>query len=461
MRTACRALALTAALASGACEDAPVPPPICSISPQAGHTSVTLERNWWLRPSTEVTESDVVVASPGLSTKGWHPTAVPATVVAALVADGTYPDPFPGMALRSVPGVDYPIGGGFGNMEMSETSPFWEPWWYRTEFDWPETTPGRHAWLRIDGINHRASLYLNGRKLADESELAGTFRRFEYEVSSTLSSCGKNALALKVRSQRRADLGWNFVDWNPFPPDKSMGLWRPVSIITTGAVRLRWPRVESVLDGGVGPGARLTVRLELENAEDTTVSATVGFSSEGVQVAAPVTLLPHQVQQVVLTPEDYPQLVMTAPRLWWPQPLGTPNLYQGAFTVQVGGEVSDEASLRFGVRQITSELTGDGARLFRVNGRPLQIRGAGWTPDLLLREPAARIAADVAYVRDMGLNTIRLEGKSGFPALYDRADEQGILILAGFCCCDRWEEWSYWNDEDYRVGPASLRDQSR
>ena len=453
--------ACSAALWLSACESAPPAPQLCPLAPQTGHASVPLDGAWKLRAAAEVSASDDRVATAGFSTKGWHSTTLPTTVVGALVGDGTYPDPFPGVTLRQLPGVDYMIGGGFGNLEMSESSPFWNPWWFRTEFDWPATRKGRHVWLRLDGINHRASLFLNGRKLADESELVGTFRRFEYEVTSTLTSCGPNALALKVRSQRLADLGWNFVDWNPFPPDKDMGLWRSAVLRTSGAVRLRWPRVSSALQNGSGPGARLTVRLELENAEDTPVDATVQFTTDGIVLRMLVRLGPHEVREVTLGPDDHAELVLTAPRLWWPRPLGEPALYDADVAVEVLGEVSDEEHLRFGVREVTSELTAEGSRLFRVNGRPLQIRGAGWTPDMLLREPDERIAADVAYVRDMNLNAIRLEGKSGFPALYERADEQGILILAGWCCCDRWEMWNMWSDENGVVARASLRDQAR
>src|SRR4029450_12413737 len=44
---------------------------------------------------------------------------------------------------------------------------------------------------------------------------------------------------------------------------------------------------------------------------------------------------------------------------------------------------------------------------------------------------------------------------------YDLADKHGILVMPGWCCCDQWEKWSKWDAEDYRVAPASLRDQLR
>jgi exo-1,4-beta-D-glucosaminidase len=71
-----------------------------------------------------------------------------------------------------------------------------------------------------------------------------------------------------------------------------------------------------------------------------------------------------------------------------------------------------------------------------------------------------RLEAELRYTREMGLNTIRLEGKLETDLFYDLADEFGILVMPGWCCCDQWERWAQWDDEDHRVGPASLRDQA-
>ena len=85
---------------------------------------------------------------------------------------------------------------------------------------------------------------------------------------------------------------------------------------------------------------------------------------------------------------------------------------------------------------MASELTPEGHRLFKVNGRPILVRGGGWASDMLLR-PASRerLLAEMRYVREMGLNTIRLEGKLESDLFYDLADEQGILLMPGWCCC--------------------------
>ncbi|MGH9742540.1 MAG: glycoside hydrolase family 2 protein, partial [Candidatus Acidiferrum sp.] len=57
------------------------------------------------------------------------------------------------------------------------------------------------------------------------------------------------------------------------------------------------------------------------------------------------------------------------------------------------------------------------------------------------------------------LNTIRLEGKLEDETFMNRADRDGILVMAGWCCCDAWEKWGKWGEENKHVSVDSLRDQ--
>src|SRR5262249_39552307 len=90
------------------------------------------------------------------------------------------------------------------------------------------------------------------------------------------------------------------------------------------------------------------------------------------------------------------------------------------------------------------------------------IRGGGWAPDMLLRPPSpARLDAELSYVKEMGLNTIRLEGKLERAAFYDEADARGILVMPGWCCCDFWEKWKDWDARTRKIAAASLEDRVR
>jgi exo-1,4-beta-D-glucosaminidase len=205
--------------------------------------------------------------------------------------------------------------------------------------------------------------------------------------------------------------------------------------------------------------AELTVYAELHNAADHPVKGQVTGSAAGVRFEQPVELAPHEDRTVVFTPQQFPQLRIHDPKLWWPYQMGKPNLEHLTISFAAEGKVTDEQSVEFGVREITSELTANGSRLFRVNGKPILIRGAGWSQDMLLRSDETRLHDQFRLVRDMNLNTIRLEGKLETEDFFHFADQQGILVMLGWCCCDQWEHWKDWTPENLTVATASLRSQ--
>ena len=112
-----------------------------------------------------------------------------------------------------------------------------------------------------------------------------------------------------------------------------------------------------------------------------------------------------------------------------------------------------------GIREIKSELNADKKRVFTINGKKLLIRGAGWSSDMLLDYDPKKIEDQLRYVRDMGLNTVRQEGKLEPDHFFDLTDRMGILVMTGWCCCDHWEKWDKWKPEDPQVAEKSLRSQ--
>jgi exo-1,4-beta-D-glucosaminidase len=78
---------------------------------------------------------------------------------------------------------------------------------------------------------------------------------------------------------------------------------------------------------------------------------------------------------------------------------------------------------------------------------------------MLLRSDEHRLREQFQLVQEMHLNTIRLEGKLETEEFFHLADEQGILVMLGWCCCDHWERWSTWTPEDLTIASASLRSQ--
>lgn len=437
-----------------------VPP--CLASPAGGaSTRIPLRSGWAVQSSAKVAAAGAVISKSSFEPKGWYPTSVPATVVAALHAAGELPDPNFGMNLRQYPGMSYPIGlNSFNNVPMDPASPYAVPWWYRTEFELPAEQAGRVVWLDFEGINYRANVWLNGRLVATDEDLAGAYRLHELNVTSFLLPGRTNALAVEVFAPTPTDLAINWVDWNPTPPDKNMGLWGDVYLRTSGPVSVRHPHVVTRFPGGSLATAHLTVMAEIGNATDAEVAGECVVRIGEIVVRQGVRLAGGERRTVRFTPEEYPALRIREPRLWWPAEMGRPELHDLHVRFTTDAALSDEEAVRFGIREVTSELNAQGQRLFRVNGKPILVRGGEWAKDMLLRpQPRERLEAELEYVLDMGLNTLRMEGQLESDEFLDLTDEKGLLVMAGWCCCDIWEKWGKWPAGNLRVATESLRTQ--
>jgi exo-1,4-beta-D-glucosaminidase len=421
--------------------------------------SLVLHEGWSLQTSAKVDAKGEIISTTKFSPAGWHQAAVPTTVVAALVKDKTLPDPFFAMNLRSFPGVTYPVGGNFSLIPMAPDSPYAVSWWYRKRFEIPASYEGKTVWLKFEGINYRANIWLNGKQIADSDKVAGAWRTYEFNITDTAKPGRENVLAVQVFSPTDHDLAITFVDWNPAPPDKNMGLWRDVYLTTSGPVALRYPTVVSKLNVPTNDRAELTVTAQVKNGTDHTLKGTLKGEIEKIHFEQEVDLGPNEAKDVTFAPDKFSQLVIANPRLWWPAQMGKPDLYPLTMEFEVGGKVSDHSQTEFGIREVTSDFNSIGGRQFHINGKNILIRGAGWTPDMMLRENSQRLHDEFRYVRDMGLNTVRLEGKLETEEFYDIADQQGILVMAGWCCCDFWERWTRWKPEDFDIAKESLRDQ--
>ena len=121
---------------------ATVPLLAANAHPAQAAERIPLKEGWALSSSAKVAAKGDEISRPGFAATGWQSIAVPNTVVGALVENGTYKDPYFGMNLRSLPGMDYPIGTRFSLVPTPDTSPFKPAWWYRREFALPASGPG-------------------------------------------------------------------------------------------------------------------------------------------------------------------------------------------------------------------------------------------------------------------------------------------------------------------------------
>src|SRR6202451_4655902 len=262
----------------------PFAPRVASADTAASsEAKIFLHEGWALQSSCLFLARGEQISTPGFRTNGWHSATVPTTVVSALVADKTYPDPYYGKNLRDIPGTTYPIGKNFSLLAMPKDSPFHCSWWYRTEFTLPANYKGRHVWLYFGGVNNHANIWLNGHLVAGGKDIAGAYRTYEFDVKSLVSSDGPNALAVETIAQTEKDLGINWVDWNPAPPDKDMGLWRGVYLQGSGAVAIRHPMVATLVPNASLDEADLIVEADLRNVSDASITGFLDGEIENVK----------------------------------------------------------------------------------------------------------------------------------------------------------------------------------
>jgi len=414
---------------------------------------------WAFQTSARVSETGDVLSTPNSRFINWHKALVPGTLVGSLAHDNLIPDPNFGVNLRNLIGPKFEANKEQNDLPMDPESPFAVPWWYRTEFPIPDSFKGKTVWLHFSGINYRADIWVNGQRIADSEKTVGAWREYDFDITKLARVGEQNAIAVKVQPPTHSnDLAISYVDWNPGSPDREAGLFREVSLTASGPVALRFPAVISKVDLPSGDAAHLTVTARLINSTDKPQSGTLYGQIEQIKFSQKVELKPEETKDVVLDPKSFHQLNIARPRLWWPAQMGTPNLYKLQISFGVDGKESDAAAIQFGIREIISELDAKDHRLFRINGKKILIRGGGWAMDMWQPKSQQRLEDEFRYVKNMGLNTIRLEGMFEPKEFFDLADREGILVMAGWTCA-LWETWPQWKDEQVYVAEQSLRSQ--
>ena len=377
------------------------------------------EMMWMVQSSEKVSVGGEVLSTPAAKTEGWIKAKVPSTIMGVLTENG--------IEKEALTAEDY--------AKIDKTQ-FEKSWWYRTTFEMPELKEGEHALLDFDGICYRANVWLNGQQIANSQEMAGSFRQFEFDVTKAITQ--ENVLAVEVFRAQPGEPNIGFVDWNPRPADESMGIYREVRVKTCGNVAVSHSAVRSRVNTETLDEAWLTVVTELKNLSDQPVEGEVKGTADGQSFSCPVTLAAGEKRRFVLPTEIH----IDHPRLWWCHNMGKPELCDLHLEFVENDKVSDSEDVRFGIREVKSYLTEEGYRGFMLNGKKVLLRGAGWTDDIYLRDTPESNRLQLEYVRDMNMNTVRLEGFWGTSqSLYDLCDELGLMILVGWSCHWEWESY--------------------
>ena len=404
---------------------------------------INLKDNWAIISSAKTGNTGAQISEGNYKADSWVKASVPSTVLGALVASGKYPDIFRGL-----------------NLSKIDTGQFKVPWWYRTTFN-VESLP-TNAQLVIEGINYRADIWINGKEIGNSNQIVNPFTQYSIDVTKHLLE-GANAIAIKVYPPKKGDPTIGFVDWNPPAPDNEMGVFRPVKILLNKGVELRHPYVFAKTIDLEKKTAQIEIEAQAFNHNTSPEKAviTVNINNGAIKLNKDVTLAPGETK--ISIPLNIDQA-----KFWWPVNMGKPNLYRLDLSVKAANELSDEVCVNFGIRKVESYVesyAGDSFtsqtddhsakdedksakkeesyyRVFKINGEKVQLIGAGWVDSLLLNDDYARVDAQLKYVKDMGLNTIRLEGFWGTNQdIYSLCDKYGIMIMVGWSC--QWEWFNY------------------
>ncbi len=403
---------------------------------------------WKVLSSATATQTGQQISTPGFSTSGWlsvtnDDAGAPGTELEALQQNGQCPNIFFSTNMQTCYGQMTRIG-------PDRIKQFAVPWWWRADFT-PNLQAGQDAKLIVNGVIGSANVWLNGHQVATSSTVTGAYTRFTFDVTGQLLP-GTNSLAIEVNPNDPTTMfTLDNVDWTQIPPDNNTGIQFPVQLQVGGPLTDSNAHVLQTNAADLSSSA-LTVSSDITNttssAQAGLVAATITPPGTGtpITVSQQVTVPASTTQTVSFTPAQFPALTIASPQVWWPYQLGAQPLYTLTTSVSQNSVVLNSTSETFGIRNVTSALTAgtsagapSGVRTFKINGVPIVIRGGGFDPNLFLHYSAADTAKQIALMKSMGINAIRLEGHIMPEDFFEQMDQAGILVNAGYQCCDAWE----------------------
>ena len=299
---------------------------------------------------------------------------------------------------------------GFGSMNYHKdpTNAWNERGLYAREFIVPGDWAGQRVFLVFEGVMTDTSARLNGQPVGPMHQ--GGFYRFRYEVSRLINPGATNQIEVTVakhsannsvnKAERTADY-WVFG-----------GIYRPVYLEAVPATFIERMAINARADGAFavdvfvsGPSEAGTIEAQLLQLDGSPLSRP--FSKK---ISHAKTTLQTRVVE---------------PRPWTAE---TPNLYLVETRLKQGEQIVHRCRQRFGFR--TMEVrNGDG---LYVNGRRVVLQGANrhsFWPDSgrCLSEAVHRL--DIALMKEMNMNAVRMSHYPPDEQFLDLCDELGLYVL--------------------------------
>lgn len=447
---------------------------------QTGHIKQVKLVNFDLQSSALITNTGEELSQLQYqSTAKWYPVKVPSTVLTGLVANHIYPDPYQGLNNMKIPDASDQFNKDY-NLEQysflpNDPNPWKKPYWYRAKFNVPAGDKGSVFQLIFKAINYRAAVWLNGKQVADSTQMAGMFAEYSLDVTKQIKAGETNVLAVKIypldypglpaKEQLKAlgpffenggptgDIGKNVtmlasVGWDWMPPvrDRNIGIWQPVYLRTTGAVTIGRPQLKTDLPNLPDTGiAKLSLNLTLTNHQQSAERGQlkVTISPQNFTGALPiaftksVSVAANASTMVNMDAKSIKQLIISKPHLWWPNNYGKANLYRIRLQYVNASGIADDTSFMFGIRTTTSKavtVNGFVRRDFYVNGKRVHLVGGAWVPDMMVNRDSTRFDNELHLCRNANVNLVRIWGGGITPpdAFFEAADKYGLMVWSDF-----------------------------
>jgi beta-galactosidase/beta-glucuronidase len=412
------------------------------------------------------------------STTKWYAVRVPSTVLTGLVANKVYPSPYQALNNMRIPDASDEFNKQYNLGRFSHIpghpNPWKKPYWYRTTFTVAAADKGKLFQLIFKGINYRAEVWLNGKRIADSSQMVGMFAEHNLNVSNQVLAGSTNALAVKIypldypglpdKEQLEAlgpfylnggptgDIGKNVTmlcstgwDWMPPVRDRNMGIWQPVYLRTTGAVTIGRPKLVTTFASLPDTStANLSLNLTLSNYTKTATNGKLtvsikpqNFAGAAVQFSEAINVKAGEAKAVSLNPAKNSALYIRNPKLWWPNGYGRANLYRIRLQYSNAGKITDDTTFVFGIRTVSSratEVNGFTRREFFVNGKRVHLNGGAWVPDMLVNRDSARYDHELHLCRTANVNLVRIWGGGVTPPdhFWNACDKYGLMVWSDF-----------------------------
>ncbi|MEN6454130.1 MAG: sugar-binding domain-containing protein [Prolixibacteraceae bacterium] len=346
-------------------------------------------------------------------------------------------------------------------------------WYYQREIEIPASAKGNSIILCFDGIDYFSKIWVN-EKLVGEHE--GMFGGPDADISDIVNYGAKNKITVEVRAANWGNKGfnpraggriikpWIIAGGSGKKALFSVGMWQGARIEIVPEFHMERPFL--ITTGITDDEAILHLSLEVLACQTSLDKKLHSWSNSQVHhpdehgksfipVSEKLSVLIEFLSgnKRVFSKQIYPtiyqgtnwleqDLVLANPKLWSPNGMGTPNLYQVKLTLTKNGVQADHICFDYGIRTVERQAT-EGPRTadrwenwqFVVNGRKLFVKGMNWTPvDVLLDLPEERYRWVLEAAKNMGIQLIRVWGGGLLETdhFYRICDELGIMVWQDF-----------------------------